>query len=190
VQTVIPTNTWHELTVECLGNEIRCRLNGRELFPTLTDNSFIEGRIGFWTKSDSVSYFRDTRIVYSPKAPPAKTLVREVMTRYPRLAGVKICAPPTPGSPPQIIASSNPNDIGQPGTDVDHEVLSQGAIFHGKDKKISEVAMPIRDRNGDPIASVRVLLDRFPGQTEANAIARARPIVDYIQARVLTAKDL
>jgi hypothetical protein len=190
VQTAIPTNTWHELTVECLGNEIRCRLNGRELFPTLTDNSFTEGRIGFWTKSDSISYFRDARIVYTPRDPPAKTLVREIMTRYPRLVGVKICAPPSPGSPPRILASSNPDEVGQPGTEVDHDVLAQGAIFYGKDKKTSEVAMPLRDRNGDPIASVRVLLDRFPGQTEANALARAQPILEYLQHRILTARDL
>lgn len=190
VQTTIPTNTWHELSVACAGNEIRCLLNGQLLFPQLTDNSFIDGRLGFWTKSDSISYFRDARIVYSPKEPPAKTLVRDVLARYPRLAGVRICAPPSPGSPPRILASSRPDEVGQPGTSVDQDVLDKGALFYGKDKKISEVAMPIRDRNGEPIASVRILLDRFPGQTEANAIARARPIVDYIQARVLTARDL
>ena len=190
IQINIPTNTWHELAVQCLGNEIRCRLNGRELFPALTDNSFTEGRVGFWTKSDSLSYFRDARIVYSPKVPAAKTLVDDVMTRYPRLAGIKISAPPAANSQPRVLASSNPDEIGQPGTDVDTDVLAKGAIFYGKDKKFSEVAVPIRDRNGEPIASVRILLDRFPGQTEANAVARARPIVDYIQARVLTARDL
>lgn len=190
VQTAIPTNTWHELAVQCVGNEIRCQLNGQTLFPSLTDNSFTEGRVGFWTKSDSVSYFRDAKIVYSPKDPPAKTLVREVLERYPRLAGVRICARPAPGSPPRILASSNPDEVGQSGSPIDQDVLAKGAIFYGKDQKISEVAMPIQDRNGETIASVRVLLERFPGQTEANAIARARPIVDYIQARVLTAKDL
>ncbi len=190
VQTHIATNTWHELTVKCLGNEIRCQLDGRELFPSLTDTSFAEGRIGFWTKSDSVSYFRDASINYTPKEPPAKNLLRETMTRFPRLAGLRICAAPAPGAPPGIIASSRPEEVGQPGTGVDRDVLAKGAIFYGKDGDISEVAMPIRDRNGEPIASVRVLLNRFPGQTEANAIARARPIVDYLQSRVLTAKDL
>jgi hypothetical protein len=190
VQTDVPANTWHELTVECVGNEIRCRLNSRELFPTLTDSSFAEGRLGFWTKSDSVTYFRDARIVYTPKDASAKSIVREVMTRYPRLAGVKICAPPAPGQPPRILASNLPEEIGKPGNDVDRDVLAQGAIFYGKDKRISEVALPLRDRNGDPIASVRVLLDRFPGQTEANALARAQPMLDYIQSRILTAQDL
>jgi hypothetical protein len=190
VQTSIPTNTWHDLTVECVGNDIRCLLNGRTLFPNLIDNSFIEGRIGFWTKSDSVSYFRDAKVSYSPKDPAAKSLVRDVMAQYPRLAGIKICAPPSPGSPTRILASNNPGEVGQPGTAIDDDVLAKGAIFYGKDKKISEVAMPIRDRNGEPIASVRVQLDRFPGQTEANAIARARPIINFIQDRVQTARDL
>jgi hypothetical protein len=52
----IPKGIWHELTVEGKGNQIRCLLNGKELIPTLTDNSFSAGKIGFWTKSDSVSH--------------------------------------------------------------------------------------------------------------------------------------
>jgi len=56
VEVDVPRGRWHELTVECKGNQIRCLLNGQQLFPDLTDNSFTEGRIGFWTKSDSVTH--------------------------------------------------------------------------------------------------------------------------------------
>src|SRR5262245_41430008 len=73
----IPSGVWHELGIECKGNSIHCLLNGKEAMPPLTDSSFIRGKIGFWTKSDSVSYFSDTRIVYTPRQPPAQQLVRE-----------------------------------------------------------------------------------------------------------------
>ena len=33
----VPKGVWHELTVECKGNRIRCLLNGKEIIPALTD---------------------------------------------------------------------------------------------------------------------------------------------------------
>jgi hypothetical protein len=50
--------------------------------------------------------------------------------------------------------------------------------------------MPLRDRNGDPIAAMRVVLKSFAGQTEQNAFARATPLVKGIQARVHSLQDL
>jgi len=52
------------------------------------------------------------------------------------------------------------------------------------------VIMPLRDRNGDAMAAVRVLMKPFPGQTEENAIGRAVPIVKEIQARAQALDDL
>ena len=49
--------------------------------------------------------------------------------------------------------------------------------------------MPLRDRNGESIAAVRVAMESFTGQTEQNALARARPLVKQIQARVQTAAE-
>ena len=46
--------------------------------------------------------------------------------------------------------------------------------------------LPLRDRNGDPIAAVQIILKSFPGQTEDNALLRARPIVSQMQPRVLS----
>jgi hypothetical protein len=48
----------------------------------------------------------------------------------------------------------------------------------------------VRDRNGDAVAAVRLRMDTFMGQTEQNALARARPIVKEIQARIQTLDDL
>ena len=93
-EVAIPSGVWHELAVECKGNQIRCLLNGNELI-TATDkvNPFTSGKIGFWTKSDSVSYFADTRLVYTPHEAPAQALVRDVLKKYPRLLGLQIFVP-------------------------------------------------------------------------------------------------
>jgi hypothetical protein len=189
-QLDIPVGSWHELTVECKANQIRCLLNGRELFPLLTDNSFLDGYIGFWTKSDAVSHFADPTIIYTPRESLGAVLVREIMDRYPRLIAVKILAPVGADNELRIVASSNPAEVGTPGGAVDRDVVSRSATFFGKDKQIAEVALPLYDRNGVSVAAVRVLLRRSPAQTQASALSRARPVADYIQNRIQSAGDL
>jgi hypothetical protein len=66
----------------------------KKIIPAITDNSFLKGKIGFWTKSDSVSYFSDAKIVYTPRVPYAESLIKETMSKYPRLLGLKITHPP------------------------------------------------------------------------------------------------
>jgi hypothetical protein len=59
VKTRVPGNTWNQLSVEVKGNLFTVSLNGQKLFE-VEDNSFTEaGKIGLWTKADSVIYFDD-----------------------------------------------------------------------------------------------------------------------------------
>lgn len=189
-ETPIPSGTWHEMTIECKGNRIRCLLNGKELIPPLMDNSFSSGKIGFWTKSDSVSYFADTRIVYTPREAPAQVLVRDFLQKYPRLLGLEVFIPDTGTNSTRLIASKNEKECGKPGGDVEREVIAKCATYYGKEKDSVSVVLPMRDRNGDPIAAVRVVMKSFTGQTEANAITRATPIVLEMQKRVQSLQDL
>ena len=52
------------------------------------------------------------------------------------------------------------------------------------------VTYPLHDRNGDTIGAVKFTLESFKGQTEANAMARVRPIVDEMDRQVGAAGDL
>ena len=52
------------------------------------------------------------------------------------------------------------------------------------------VVQPLRDRNGEPVAAVRVTMKSFAGQTEQNALQRALPIVKAMQSRVRTLTEL
>lgn len=186
----IPKGVWHELAVQCKGSEIRCSLDGKELIPPLTDTSFRSGKIGFWTKSDSVSYFFDTKLAYVPREVPARVMVRDVVKKYPRLLGLKVYA--MTGSPPspQLIASSDEKEVGAPGGETERDVLERGTIYYGKGKTSVSVVMPLRDRNGEVVGAVRVVMKSFLGETEQNALVRAMPIVKAFQARVNNASDL
>lgn len=59
----VTSGEWHELKVECVGNKIICYYDGQKKIEA-TDETFKEGgKIGLWTKADSVTYFDDLRVV-------------------------------------------------------------------------------------------------------------------------------
>lgn len=186
----IPGKTWHELTVSCQANQIRVSLNGKEVIPTLTDNSFTGGKIGFWTKSDSISHFADTRITFTARIPFAQELVTSMMGKYPRLIGLKIYA--FSGEHPVLttIASTAKDERGQPGDPTGEAVIREGKVYYGKSDNTCSVVLPLPDRNGEIVAALRVVMKPFPGQTENNAVARALPIKKEMQNRIQSAKDL
>lgn len=182
---------WHEMSVECKGHEIRALLNGRDLIPALGDKSFKSGKIGFWTKSDSVSYFSEARLVYTPKEILAQVLVRETLQRYPRLKGLTIYASRTNAPSACVIASSDAQAIGRLAEKAEQEVIDRSVIYQGKaDDNTVTVTMPLHDSNGETVGAVAVRMKSFPGQTEKNAIVRAMPIVKQMEARVQSARDL
>jgi hypothetical protein len=187
----IPKGVWHELAVDCRGNQIRCLLNGKEAMPVLTDNSFVAGKIGFWTKSDAVSYFVDARVTYTPREPFAAALVRETMRSNSRLVGIQIYSPSAKaGGPTSILASNRSEEVGKPGNQLHEEVIGRGMIYQGREKDNVLVTMPLRDRNGDIVAAVCLSMKSFPGQTERNAIARALPIIKEMEKRLAGVSSL
>ena len=186
----IPKGVWQELRVECQGNQIRCFLNGKQAIPDISDSSFTEGKVGFWTKSDSISYFADTQIVYTPKETLAAVLLSQTLKKYPRLLGLKIFAATGNRRELCVVASADAGELGRPATKVEKDVVARDVAYCGRGKKETLVTLPLHDRNGEAIAAVRIVLEPCPGQTEQAAMARAAPIVKEMESRVRSAKDL
>ncbi len=187
----ISTNEWHELSLECSGNRIVCELDGTVAIK-LVDNTSANaaGKIGFWTKSDAVSYFYDTKINFTPREIAAHSIVREILEKYPRLLGLKLYAKTGTDNELQVIAGNDEHEIGKAGGKVERDVLTNGHIYCAKTRESVAVMLPLRDRNGDPMAVVCVTMKSFLGQTEQNAIARALPIIKEMQARAPSRQDL
>ncbi len=57
----VPSGTWQELRVEVKGNHIRCFLNSK-LVVEATDDTFKAGKIGLWTKADSITCFDNVQV--------------------------------------------------------------------------------------------------------------------------------
>jgi hypothetical protein len=185
----VSTGAWHTLGVQCQGNQITCWLDGKLVMPPLQDNSFAAGKIGFRTKSDAVSYFGDTVINYTPRVPKAQQVVENILKEQPRILGLRFYTLDDKGQT-RVIASKNEKEIGQAGTDAEKAAITDGKLFFGRGKGTVAVTLPLRDRNGDPIAAVRVQLKSFVGETQDNAITRATMIIKDIQAQITAKEEL
>ncbi len=56
--TVTPKQ-WHELKVVAIGNQFSCFFDGKQVIQATDDTFKDAGRVGMWTKADSVTYFDD-----------------------------------------------------------------------------------------------------------------------------------
>lgn len=182
--------SWHEMAVECRGSQITCYLDGQAIIPHMQQDTFAKGRIGLWTKSDSVSCFTDIHVEYEPLDPPAQKLVQDTLKKYNRLLDVRIYTSSEAAGATRLVGGRNPAQLGQPGSENELDVLRRGVKYYGKDKESVSVVLPVRDRNGEVIAAARIVMRTFRGQTESNAFARATPILQFIQSRVGSAEDL
>ena len=191
-QVEISRDQWHELSVQCEGNHIHCLLDGKELIPMLTDSSFTTGKIGFWTKSDSVSYFTDARITYTPRETGAQAIVHDALVKFPKLVGLKIFATRPGASGPVVIAGNDEKQINQPAGDIERDVIAHGKSYYGKNKKAGTVTLtvPLRDRNGEPIAAAAITMKTFPGETQDTAALRSQTVVQTMQPRISSLDDL
>ena len=185
----VTKGVWHELKIQCKGNQIQCWFDGKDTIPPLQDNSFAAGKFAFWTKSDSVSYFTDTKVVYTPRVPMAQAIVKAMMKKYPRLYDLKIYTLDA-GGEPRVSGCKNEKELATAGGKVEKDCITAARIFYGKDKKAVSVVMPLRDRNGETIAAIRFVMETFTGQTEQNALVRATPMMKEIQAREQSLEDL
>jgi len=186
----IPRGVWHTLAVECKGNHIRVLWNDQEGIPKMTDQTFVTGKFGLWTKSDSVSHFTDIKIDYVPLEILAQSLIREAMERYDRVEKLIVFTQPPNGGELKAMAASDPADIGKPAADVEKDVLKRSKVYHSKITKTVTMTLPLHDSNGETIAAVRIVMKSFPGETEKTAITRAVPVIKLMEKRVRTQSDL
>ncbi len=186
----IGTGAWHTLAVQCEGNQISIFLDDKPVIPTLGDNTFTEGRLGFVTKSDAVSYFADASVTYTPRIATAQAMVNAIVQQQSRLLGLRVYVAATNSAATHIIGSKDESEIGQPGTEAEEQAIQNGTVFFGREKGAVLVTLPFHDRNGEYIGAVRVKMKSFIGETENAAVTRATLILNLMQNYCTTAEEL
>lgn len=181
---------WHELKIEARGNQINCWLDGKQPIPSITDPTYRAGKIAFWTKSDSVTYFADTHITYAPRESLATILVRDISKKYDRVKNIRIVG--KKDGVLQVLASGRADEVGKAPLEVEKDVFTNDKKYVGKSKELKAMlaTVPLYDKNGEPIAAVRFEMDPFPGQTEKNVLERTMPMIKEMESRVIANKEL
>jgi hypothetical protein len=185
----VAAGVWHSLGVACEGNQINITYDDKPLMPALGDNTFADGLVGFRTKSDAVAYFTAAGVDYTPIIPTAQIVVNQIVEKQTRLLGLRIYAAQANGTT-RVIASKDIAEIGKEGTEAEAGAIKDGTVYFGREKNAVVVVMPLHDRNGDFIGAVRVRLKTFFGETQDNAVTRARTYVKMIQDQIGSAQDL
>jgi hypothetical protein len=202
VKIPIAKDAWQELRVDCTGTGTRCFLNGKLVIPpykpgsptnglAINDTSFPSGKIGFWARSDTACSFVDASVQFTAKVPFVQTVVAEVMKQFPSIQSLKIYANKDKNAgPPVIIGDPDQSEIGTSGAKVEADVIERGTIYFMKVKKQVEVTMPLRDRNGDIAAALKIRLKSFPGETQETAVGRVTVIKKVIEQRIGTLQGI
>ncbi len=58
----VTSGEWHELRVETVGNKISCYYDGTKRIEATDDTFKDAGKVGLWTKADSITYFDDLKV--------------------------------------------------------------------------------------------------------------------------------
>lgn len=186
----VPTGEWHILSVQCEGNQITLRLDDKPVMPPLHDNAFTEGKIGFWTKSDSLTYFSSGHVDFTPRVPVAQQMVDNVMRKETKILDLRIYVT-NPGSTNQtsVIASSNPTEIGMAGKDSEFHTINEGTTWYGTERGAVLIDLPLRDNNGDIVGAMHVKLRHYFTETQDAAVTRAMTIRKLLEALYSSEED-
>ncbi|MFM7805993.1 MAG: family 16 glycoside hydrolase [Verrucomicrobiota bacterium] len=182
---------WYELSVRAEGNQIEVFLNGTNALPTLTDNSFNAGHIGFITKSDTTAVFSDAGIRFRPLETLAASLVRQTLEQQSRLLDLRLYGPSGPGGALRCLAAKNPADVGrEPSGETVRKVLLENQVYYGKTPQAAVVTAPLHDRNGDVVGVMEFHLKPFAGQIESTTVARVLPTLKKLESGITGTRGL
>lgn len=187
----IPTGRWGELTVICQGNKITCLLNGKVAIGELTDNSFAFGKVGFWTKSDSVSYFSDAKVSYKPRTPLAQKMIDQMVKDTKTLEAMSMLAYDSARKELRVIAATEDSDKDRGATENEIKYFNSQEMYYRKEKdRRVTLYIPLHDRNGDTVALLKVRGKTFLGETKQTTVTRALKIQSQMEKRFTDAAQL
>ena len=194
----VTSQQWHEIKVEARGDEFKCYFDGQLKF-SAKDSTFKDaGRIGLWTKADSVIYFDDltakdlsgSRSASSTGKIYAQRLVDEFGGRHPDLVRIGIHATPPNTSENVIIACNETDRIGRKSDPEDLKAMKSGRPVVLKEGENFDVTLPLHDAAGNTIGAIGLTFKPRAGEQDADAARRARGLAGEIEKRITSTGQL
>jgi hypothetical protein len=178
----VTPQTWHEIKVEARGDEFKCYYDGQARI-TAKDSTFTEaGKIGLWTKADSVIYFDDLTVreasATGSAGPSVKTiaqrLVEELAARHAELVRIGLHVTPPNSTQNVIIASNVAAKVGQKSDPEDLKAMQTRRLIVLKEGENFDITLPLHDSLGKIIGAIGLTFRPRPGEQESAAVGRAR----------------
>jgi iron complex outermembrane receptor protein len=194
----VTSQEWHEIKVEARGDEFKCYYDGQLKF-SAKDSTFKDaGKIGLWTKADSVIYFDDLAVKDlggAASASPtgriyAQWLVDELAAKHPDLVRVALHVTP-PNKPDNIIIASNVSErIGRASDPEDLKAMKTGLPVVLKEGENFDVTLPLHDAAGKTIGAIGLTFKPRPGEQDADAARRARAMAREVGKQIASTARL
>ncbi len=194
----VTPGAWHEMRVEARGDNFKCFYDG-QLKITAQDGSFKDaGKVGVWTKADSVIYFDDLAVQSAAANASggvaskirAQRLAEDVASRNPDLVRIGLHVTPPNRSENIIIASNVATKVGRKSDPEDLQVMKTGQPVILKENGNFDVTLPLHDASGKLIGAVGLTLKPKPGGKEADALRRAKAIAAELEKSIPSKESL
>jgi len=194
----VTSKQWHTLRVEVAGSQIKCYYDG-ELKITASDETFKgPGKVGVWTKADSVIHFDDLTIqdLSPPKSSAAanktfaQKLVDDLAAKHPEITRIGLHLTPPQGADNIIVASNLPAKIGQKSDPEDLRAMRSGRPVILQEAGSFDVTLPLHDASGKTIGALGLTFKPAPGEQESSTIKRTRDAARELEKQIPSARKL
>jgi hypothetical protein len=184
----VTSNAWHEIKVEARGNEFKCFYDGQLRF-TAKDYTFKDaGKIGLWTKADSVIHFDDLTVedlggVKSSASQGdilAQKLVDDLTAKYAGVARVALHLTPPNRAENIIVACNTAARIGWKSDPEDLEAMRTGKPVVQKEEGNFDVTATLHTACGRTIGAIGLTF-KPSGEQEAAAAKRAGKMAEELE---------
>lgn len=189
----VTPNVWHEIKVEARKSVFACFYDGQLKFTAQDDTFKGPGKIGLWTKADSVIHFDDLfvedlggsdRNSAGRGKIEAQRLVDSLIARHPGLVRVGMHLTP-PGRPDNLIVACNVAErIGRKSDPEDLKAMKTGKPVVLKEAGNFDVTLPLHTASGKVIGALGLTFKPEDHEEEQAAVERAKNMATELEAHI------
>ena len=194
----VTPNTWHEIKVEARGNEFKCFYDGKLKFTAKDDTFKDAGKIGLWTKADSVIHFDDLTVedLGSAKSSTsqgkilAQKLVDELAAEHPDLVRIGLHVTPPNRTDNIIVACNIAARIGRKSDPEDLKTMQTGKPVVLKEEGNFDVTLPLHTAAGKVIGAIGLTFKPRDNEQESFAAERAKKMAAEVEKQITSETKL
>ena len=189
----VTPNVWHEIKVEARKNAFACFYDGQPKFTAQDDTFKGPGKIGVWTKADSVIHFDDLTVEDLGGSDrnsamrgkiEAQRLVDNLIASHPGLVRVGMHLTPPGQSDNTIVACNVAERIGRKSDPEDVKAMQTEKPIVLREAGNFDVTLPLHTASGKVIGALGLTFKPEANEGESVAVERAKRMASELEAHI------